>query len=67
MITVNRITLDYEETLQSFVEQDGNNVNTDDDKYIMSKHAPSQRLLNLLLGLTTLQISITLLAISSNS
>ena len=44
--------LDYEETLQSFVDKDNDNPNTDDDQYIMEKHAPSEKLLNILKNLS---------------
>ena len=40
--------LDYEETLQSFIEKDSDNINIDDDDYIMSKHTPSEKLINIL-------------------
>ena len=43
--------LDYEETLQSFIEKDSDNINIDDDDYIMNKHAPSEKLLNILKSL----------------
>ena len=44
--------LDYEETLQSFVEKDSDNANIDDDQYIMEKHAPNEKLLNILRNLS---------------
>ena len=40
--------LDYEETLQSFIEKDSDNVYIDDDDYIMSKHSPCEKLINVL-------------------
>ena len=43
--------LDYEETLQSFIEKDSDNINIDDDDYIMNKHAPSEKLINVLKSL----------------
>ena len=43
--------LDYEETLQSFIENDSANMNTDDDEYIMKKHIPSEKLINILKSL----------------
>ena len=43
--------LDYEETLQSFIEKDSDNINIDDDDYIMSKHTPSEKLINILKSL----------------
>ena len=43
--------LDYEETLQSFIEKDSDNLNIDDDDYIMNKHAPSEKLINVLKSL----------------
>lgn len=44
--------LDYEETLQSFIEKDSDNKHIDDEKYIMEKHAPSEKLLNILKNLS---------------
>ena len=44
--------LDYEETLQSFIEKDSDNKHIDDEKYIMEKHAPSEKLLNILRNLS---------------
>ena len=44
--------LDYEETLQSFVEKDSDNANIDNEEYIMEKHAPSEKLLNILRNLS---------------
>ena len=44
--------LDYEETLQSFLEKDSDNANNDDDDYILEKHAPSEKLLNILKNLS---------------
>ena len=44
--------LDYEETLQSFVEKDNDEPNADDAQYIMEKHAPSEKLLNILKNLS---------------
>ena len=43
--------LDYEETLQSFIEKDSDNINIDDDDYIMNKHTPSEKLINILKSL----------------
>ena len=43
--------LDYEETLQSFIEKDSDNMNIDDDDYIMNKHTPSEKLINILKSL----------------
>ena len=43
--------LDYEETLQSFIEKDSDNMNIDDDDYIMNKHTPSEKLINILKNL----------------
>ena len=43
--------LDYEETLQSFIEKDSDNINIDDDDYIMNKHTPSEKLINILKNL----------------
>ena len=43
--------LDYEETLQSFIEKDSDNVNIDDDDYIMNKHTPCEKLINVLKSL----------------
>ena len=43
--------LDYEETLQSFIEKDSDNLNIDDDEYIMNKHTPSEKLINVLKSL----------------
>ena len=43
--------LDYEETLQSFIEKDNDNINIDDDDYIMNKHTPSEKLINVLKSL----------------
>ena len=43
--------LDYEETLQSFIEKDSDNIDIDDDDYIMSKHTPSEKLINILKSL----------------
>lgn len=40
--------MDYEETLQSFIEKDNDNINIDDDDYIMNKHTPSEKLINVL-------------------
>jgi trehalose 6-phosphate synthase/phosphatase len=44
--------LDYEETLQSFVEKDSDNANIDNAEYIMEKHAPNEKLLNILRNLS---------------
>ena len=44
--------LDYEETLQSFVEKESDNANADDSKYIMKNNAPSEKLLNILRNLS---------------
>ena len=44
--------LDYEETLQSFVEKDSDSTNADDSKYILKNHAPSEKLLNILRNLS---------------
>jgi trehalose 6-phosphate synthase/phosphatase len=44
--------LDYEETLQSFVEKESENANADDSKYIMKNNAPSEKLLNILRNLS---------------
>lgn len=43
--------LDYEETLQSFIEKDSDNMNIDDDDYIMNKHTPCEKLINILKSL----------------
>ena len=43
--------LDYEETLQSFVEQDSTASNIDDDEYLLNKHTPSEKLVNVLKNL----------------
>ena len=44
--------LDYEETLQSFLEKDSDNAKNDDYEYILEKHAPSEKLLNILKNLS---------------
>ena len=44
--------LDYEETLQSFVEKDNDNNIPNRDQYIMEKHAPNEKLVNILRNLS---------------